>query len=90
MRFEAHGYNHEKSPHMILHNPNDESVTVKLPAGALFASVKNGGGQKRGFERSNGSACRSKGNKQGVVVDILRQQQQGITLQTLGGDGLCA
>ena len=45
MRFEAHGHDHAKSLHMILHNPSDESVTVKLPAGALFAPVKRVGGQ---------------------------------------------
>lgn len=45
MRFEAHGHNHAKSLHMILHNPGDESVTVKLPAGALFAPVKSGESQ---------------------------------------------
>ena len=43
MRFEAHGHNHAKSLHMILHNPSKEPVTVKLPAGALFAPVKSGG-----------------------------------------------
>ena len=45
MRFDAHGHNHAKSLHMILHNPSYESVTVKLPAGALFAPVKSGGDQ---------------------------------------------
>lgn len=45
MTFEAHGHNHAGSLCMVLRNPSAEQVTIKLPAGALFAPVKDRGSQ---------------------------------------------
>ena len=42
MKFEAHGHNSAGSLRVILHNPSNELVTIKLPKGALLAPVKSG------------------------------------------------